>query len=758
MNNRRRISTLLFLLLGGITVLFSYFASGLYFDYNFENFFPEGDKDLDFFLEHRDKYGNDSDFALLIAVSENGIFDNNFLSEVDRISRSLDTMKFVEGVVSPTNLKFPVVGAFGVIQVPYIHLNEPARYKSDSARIYRDPLLIGTYFSDDSKSLCVFIDHTDELNNEEAGELLDNLNHLINSSSIDLRLLAKIRAQKKYLEKIMEQTFMFLLISIVLVCLFLWMTYRAAWGILVPLAVVIVAIVWILGLMGVFNHPLNIMTSLLPVIMFIVGMSDVVHMVSRYIEELRKGNPKIEALRMMIKEVGLATLLTSVTTAIGFFMLLFVNIPPLKYFGLFVGIGVFMAYVITILFLPSLLYRIKLPDVARSSDLQQKWKLFMSSLFLFTVKNRVKIAWTFLVILLFSIVGTLQVENNYYLLEDLADDEPIKADMHLLEQQYSGIRPIEISMTLQDKQQSFFDYEIISRIDSIDCYLRDSMGAGFVFSPAVLFRTMNKALNGGNSDSFTIPDALSDFKKTKKYLINHQQELPLNSVMNTEQNSARITGKTKDAGSNLAKKDRQKLKTYAESVGLLNYVDFQITGSSVILDKNNDTFVNDMVEGLSIAFLCIALLMWVLFQSFSATWISLVPNVIPLLFMAGMIGWTGFEINSTMSIVFTIAFGIAVDDTIHFLSKFKIELQKGRSKIYAVKRSMISTGKAIIVTTIILLSGFGSLAFSDFQSTFYIGFFVSIILMVAAITDLLLLPALLLMFYPETNRQKAEAS
>ncbi len=754
----RRISTILFLVLGGISAFFLFQASGLRFDYNFENFFPENDEDLEYYLQHRDLYGNDSDFALLVAESDKGIFDSAFLQEVDQLTKTLDTTRFIDHVVSPTTLKFPVVGAFGMIQVPYIHVNDPDRYAKDSARVYADPLLVGTYFGVSGKTVCLYIDHQDELNNEEAEELLKSLEDLVNSSNIELRLLAKIRAQKTYLEKIMEQTFLFLLISIVLVCIFLWLTYRALWGIVVPLAVVILAIIWILGLMHVFDQPLNIMTSLLPVIMFIVGMSDVVHMVSRYIEELRKGNDKLASLRLMIREVGIATLLTSVTTAIGFFMLLFVNIPPLKYFGLFVGIGVFMAYLITILFLPALLFRVKTPDVAKREDLLKRWKVLMTNLFIFTLRHRVRIAVVFVTLLIFSIIGVFQVTSNYYLLEDLADDEPIKQDMQFLEQEFSGIRPIEISLTLKDSSASFFDYEIVSRIDVVDNYLKDTLGAGFVVSPAILYKTIHKATNGGSSIAFVIPKNEKEFNRTKRYLQKHQKELPMDGVLLPDVLSARITGKTKDIGSNRAKKDRKQLMAFVTNSGLLEYVDFKITGSSVILDKNNDTFINDMVSGLSIAFVCIALLMWILFQSFSATWISLIPNVIPILFMAGMIGWTGFEINSTMSIVFTIAFGIAVDDTIHFLSKFKIELQKGRTKIYAVKRSMISTGKAIIVTTIILLSGFGSLIFSDFQSTFYIGFFVSIILLVAAITDLLLLPALLILFYPEPSVRKVATS
>ena len=174
------------------------------------------------------------------------------------------------------------------------------------------------------------------------------------------------------------------------------------------------------------------------------------------------------------------------------------------------------------------------------------------------------------------------------------------------------------------------------------------------------------------------------------------------------------------------------------------YFDYNMTGTALLVDKNNSIMASNMIIGLSIAFLLIASLMGILFKSFKMALISLIPNAIPLIIIAGIMGFTGTSINMSTSIIFTIAFGIAVDDTIHFLSKYKLQLGNGLTNLYAIKRTFLSTGKAIVLTSVILCSGFLSLMLSDFKSTYLIGVYITLILIFAVITDLLLLPILLL--------------
>ncbi|MDG1475786.1 MAG: MMPL family transporter, partial [Vicingaceae bacterium] len=207
----------------------------------------------------------------------------------------------------------------------------------------------------------------------------------------------------------------------------------------------------------------------------------------------------------------------------------------------------------------------------------------------------------------------------------------------------------------------------------------------------------------------------------------------------------RFTGKMDDVGSKKVKQMNIDFDNFFRNEINTQLINYKMTGTALLIDKNNEFLATNMIIGLSIAFLLIATLIGFIFKSIRMALLSIVPNVIPLAIIGGLMGFTGTTINMSTSIIFTIAFGIAVDDTIHFLSKFKIESQRGSSFIYSLKRTYISTGKAIVLTSLILCGGFISLIFSDFKSTFLIGTYVGLILFVAVITDLLLLPVLLMM-------------
>ena len=199
-----------------------------------------------------------------------------------------------------------------------------------------------------------------------------------------------------------------------------------------------------------------------------------------------------------------------------------------------------------------------------------------------------------------------------------------------------------------------------------------------------------------------------------------------------------------DIGSKKVKELNEKFEQFFQSEIDHSLIGYKMTGTALLVDKNNEFLATNMIFGLSIAFLLIALLIGIIFRSIKMALLSIIPNVIPLAFIGGLMGFLGTNINMSTSIIFTIAFGIAVDDTIHFLSKFKIEGSKGKSLMYSLKRTYLSTGKAIVLTTLILCGGFVSLIFSDFKSTFLIGAYVSLILFMAVLTDLLLLPILLM--------------
>jgi predicted RND superfamily exporter protein len=268
---------------------------------------------------------------------------------------------------------------------------------------------------------------------------------------------------------------------------------------------------------------------------------------------------------------------------------------------------------------------------------------------------------------------------------------------------------------------------------------------GFVSLNSVV-KNLQRANKGGAISEYKLPKNSQEWKKIEKQIRKLYKQGKLKMILNENLNTTRISGKVKDFGGLVFH------KKYAENAKLLNPVleknglDIHYTGMAFLIDRNNETLASSLMWGLVLAFLAVAILMGFIFKSVKMVLVTLIPNILPLMMVGGFMGLVGIDLKVSTSIIFTIAFGIAVDDTIHYVSKLKMELNKGRTMLYALKRSSISTGKAIVLTSLILMSGFFALIFSDFTSTYYIGLLVSITLLFAVLADLYLLPVLLILF------------
>jgi len=733
-----------------ILVLFTgtstFLSSNLKFDYNFEHFFPQNDPDLEFFLDYRDTYENDNDYVLISIGEQQSIFNKEFLNKADRFTNDLKTLNHIEKVISPTQIKQPIFNEFGFVELPIIHLNKPELFISDSTKIYNSKEYTQSFFSKDFNSICIVIHNSQIITKKASDELLSDIENLLEEYNFkDVHYAGKIRGQKEYLNKMKTEISLFLIISIALIVILLFFTFRSIFGIIVPIITVLMAIIIVLAIMYVSGKSLDVMSSLLPTILFVVGMSDAVHILSKYIEELRRGSPKFNAIKTTFKEIGWATLLTSITTAIGFITLMIINIKPVKDFGLYAAIGVMVAFTIAILLLPALLTLIKEPKLSKSNS--RFWSKYLSQLFIIVTRSPKRIIGIYGFIFITSLIGITQLKIDSRILEDLSEQNILQQDFRFFENQYTGIRPFEMSISVVDTSLSVLDYRVIQEMNKVDDYLYNEYNAGFIISPITLFKTLNKAAHSGNNKFYKIPSSKKEHLKLLKKLKRANINKRLEALIRKDFRACRFTGKMDDIGSNNAKKLNDSFSSFFSSKVDTNIINYKMTGTALLIDKNNEILSVNIISGLSIAFLFIAIIIGILYKSFKMALISLIPNVIPLTIIAGVMGFVGTNINISTSIVFTIAFGIAVDDTIHFLSRYKLELEKNKPKLFALKRTYLSTGKAILLTTLILCGGFVSLMFSDFKSTFLIGIYVTLILFVAVITDLILLPVLLMIFH-----------
>lgn len=749
----RNLSYATLLLIAVLTALSLYFASRLRFDYNFDNFFPKGDPDLAYYFSYRDKFGNDNDY-LLIGLENEGssLFDQGFLTRVDSLTSFLQRQPHVVAVVSPTTVASPVLETFGYFEIPYLHPDDPSRYEQDSLRIYSSRELIGTLFSEDASAVSLFVQTTDNLGKEASDTLITALQQELTKLGLtEEHIAGKALAQSVFIEKMKVELAVFMSASIVLVVFFLWLTFRNLWGVLVPLAVVLLSIVWAMGVMGLFNKPIDLMTVLLPTILFVVGMSDVIHILSRYQTETGNGMEKLAALKITIKEVGLATFLTSLTTAIGFLTLLTTAITPIRNFGLYTAISIGLAFLLAFTAMPAILLLSKKPAPVKARNTGFSWPLLLRRMFRWVLVHPKAILAISFAVILASMGGISRIKVDTTMLEDLGDDDPILRDFQFFEQKFSGVRPFELHL-MAGENQTLYDLEVMREIDELESYLYRQYGLNFITSPTTVVKTLNRAQNGGLQESYALPESEREMRRVRQRLQSLNNRSELQRIVTPDGKEGRLSGKMHDVGSARATALNDSLRSFISQNINPELLQTRLTGSALLLDKNNDYVTSNMMQGLLIAFAVIAVIVGLIFRSFRMVVISLVPNIIPLLMIGGLMGIMGVKLNVSISIIFTIAFGIAVDDTIHFLSKLKLELMAGKSLPYAVKRTFISAGKAIIITSCILVAGFLTLVLSTFDATFYVGLYISLTLVFAVVADLFLLPVLVLLFYKPAKK------
>lgn len=739
-----------YVLLGlvAITLPLAYQWKNLQFSYEFDDFLPQNDESAEVFIDFKNRFTSDIDFMLLAIERKDGIFDSTFLRKVENLETELKQVEDITTVRSILSMKeFRMMPGGLVVEIPYIHLDS-IRLDKDSTRIYQHQELINQFVSENGKSLCLFIKHTDFLSKNGSDQLAENLNKLMSNYDFEeYHLVGRVIGQKYYVEKMQHEMILFLSISVVLVIVFLWIAFRSIWGIILPLIVLFTAGIWVIGTMGLVGEPINILLVLLPSILFVVGMSDVIHLVSKYLDNLRFGMEKTEAVLNAMKEIGLATLLTSLTTAIGFLSLIVIPVKPIQSFAVFISLAVVITFLITITTLPALFIFSKPPAVVEKYK-NPIWYKILAKAYKWTLRNQLKIVLSFALVLLLSIFGITKLESNNFIMDELKDDNPVKADFNYLDDNYGGIRPFELILTLKDSENySFWDKDVLKDFEKLQAYLEQNYGVKRITSLVTILKTANRSFKGGLQSNYKLPESTIDINRFRKQLERIEGGVILNLCLDSTQQFARITGTIPDWGNIKVSGKNEALEKFLTNELKSKFLNAQLTGTAHLLDTNMKSLSYNMMQGLILASVIISVLMALLYRSFTMTIIALIPNMIPLLVVAGLMGYMGINLKISTAITFTIAFGIAVDDTIHFLSKLKLELSKGKTMLRALRVTYITTGKAIILTSLVLFAGFFMLVLSDFEGTFAMGALVSVSLLMAVIADLLLLPILLTRFY-----------
>ncbi|MDP3145183.1 MAG: MMPL family transporter [Bacteroidota bacterium] len=722
-----------------------YKIQNIKFDYDFEAFFPNEDHELEIYNNYRKTFEYDNEFALVAIENKSGIFNKNFLTKIDSLTKKLSGLKSVQRVTSPTNLKTLSFGGLVPTQTRVLHFENPDLYKDDSISIYQSAHLVGSFFPLNAKSLSIYIKTDDLLTKKQSDLLANGIETTLKEFKFDdIHYVGRIFAQTVYLKNLQKEFIVFICLSFIVIVIFLWFSFRSFYGVIVPVIIVLISILWTLGVMSLFGKSIDIMTAMLPTMIFIAGMSDVVHFFSKYFEEMAKGTLREKIYPLIIKEVGFPTFLTLITTVVGFLSLLFSSIKPIKEFGIYTSIGITIAFILTYTMLPALLYFFtpkKLVTVHGTNN--RTYSLMRTGLF-WIFRNQKTILIITSIVLILSLFGISKIKVNNILLEDLNEKVKIKQDFNFFDENYSGVRPFEILVTVKDKTKSVWDYDVITELNKVDEFIKKEYQAGFLVSPSSLVKSIYQ--NSYNDYKLSFP-VTEEYETISKQLKSNKKNREVKRLITSDGQKTRISAKIRDMGSIKVNNHNIELLAFIEKNINTNLLQFEITGAAHLIDRNNEYMVSNMTQGFLFSLIVIGILTFFLHRSWRMVLVFIIPNIIPLIIIGGIMGFAGIELKAATSLVFSIAFGIATDDTIHFISRLKIELGYGKSLMYAFKRTYFETGKPIILTTFILLGGFMTLMISDFQSTFYFGFLICITVVIAVLADIFLLPVLLFLIY-----------
>ncbi len=708
------------------------------FNYDFETFFPQEDDELAFYSSFRAEFESDNDYLLIALDNKEGeLLDPSFLQRAYGLQQNVMALDQVDTVISILTLEKPVIGVFGLGKEKVLDWEqESIAGGMEKLESYRSGLI-----SEDGKSMLLWVKNEQGISKEDGDQLYTSIKQIFEESSLlPLAIAGKIQTQGDFVTLMQEEFTLFFMLSLLLILLLLVVIFKSWWGVLIPAIVLTVGVLWALGMIVHMGKAFDVMSVMQPTIFLIVGLSALVHYFSHLSGKAKEGVGNEVAIQEVFAQLLIPVWLTILTTSLGFMSLYFTSIPALQQFGLTTGLGVLVMFFAVNLITPGLLYLFAIPR--SHSDAKASHPRFYATIFVWILHHKKAILIVFTLMSIGAVLLGTRVQVNGFLLDNLPNDHPIQQDFGFFDAQYGGSNPLEISVSPGANASTLLDYPVLVELDKLETRIMELFGGKLLLSPLSVVKTLNQAQNQGNESAYKLPSQ-GQYRRMQAWLKRALllQEVP---VISEDMRWGRISGRTADLGTLKMDVLRAELLEFVEKEVDGNLLQVRWTGTGYLIDKAHRSVTVQTAKGLLVAFVLVGAVAGLLFKSWRVSFVLLLTNLIPLVSMLGLMFLLGIEFKLTTAILFTVAFGIAVDDSIHFMTRLRQELSKGKDLLYALKRTFLETGKAIVLTSVILVAGFGLLAFSGFGVTHFTGLLISASLVFALLTDLVLLPVLLL--------------
>lgn len=751
---RYRIVNLIIILL--LTAFMGYKALNVKLSYEFVEMLPAKDTTLIEYHNFKKMFGEDGS-VMFVGIQDSNLFKLKEFNDFYDLTYQIKSIEGVKDMVSVARLfyltkndslkKFdfkPVIGSKPKTQAELDSLKNIIF----SLRFY-DGLLFN---QKTNVSLLMITLDKKKINSEYRFKLINEIKAKTEAFSVKYNTqfhysgLPYIRTVTSKIIK--NELILFTLLALLVVAIILFLYYRSFKVVLVPLLVVIICVIWVLGTVSIFGYEITILTGIIPPLIIIICTENCIFLINKYHFEYKQHKNKVKALSRIVQRVGFATLLTNATAATGFAAFIITQNKLLSEFGLVASLNILALYIISLFLVPILFSFFKPPTERNVKHLDNKLTNIIVRKIVYTVEHRRKLIYIIsAVVLVAGLFGITRLKVTGRVVDDIGKNTVLYQDLLFLEKNFKGVMPLEISIDTK-KKKGVMSLSTLKKIDRLQDSLAIYPELSRPLSVVEVVKFAKQAFYNNDSTMYSLPngnelvfmlDYIPKYGKNKKTIVN--------SFIDSNLQVTRISVQMANIGTREIQKIKDDLKPKIDSIFNPKKYDVNITGTSVVFLKGTDFLVNNLGTSLIFAIIIIAIIITFLFTSGRIVIISLVPNLLPQIITAGMMGYLGISIKPSTILIFSIALGISIDNAILYLSRYRQQLSIRKWNIHeCVIAALKETSFSMIYSSSVLFLGFSIFAFSSFGGTQSMGYLISFTLFIAMFCNLFLLPSLLLTF------------
>ncbi|MFM2193321.1 MAG: hypothetical protein RLZZ118_2278 [Bacteroidota bacterium] len=740
------------------TAIMGYFASKVQLSYEFTNAIPADNPKLKEYKEFKRIFGEDGNL-LVIGLDAKTLNEPNKFKEYKKYCEQLQKQDGVDNVLSvPTAVVIYKVktDTSEKLKSRPIFTNQDDSISSQLNLFYSLPFYSNLLYNANTQTHLVAVRLKKEIMfSAKRLEVVANVEKLTHEfgkvQNLEMHISGLPFVRSKMATDVKKEMQLFLLVSLLLTAVILFLFFRNISAVIFSLLTVLLGVVWAVGILVLLGYKITLLTALVPPLIIVIGIPNCIYFLNKYHQEYAKYGQQAKALVLMVQRMGIVTLFTNLTAAIGFGVFCFTKSQILQEFGWVAWLSIIVIFFISLFFIPAIFSYLAPPKTKHTDYLNSKSLLFVLrglEQLVFKKRQLLYIVWG--VALAIGIAGMFRLKSVGYMVDDLPKNGKIYQDLKYFEKNFKGVMPLEIWVDTK-KKNGATSLGTLGKIDELSAAIAEMPQLGRPLSVVDAIKFARQAYYDGDSSSYGLPSGF-DVAFLLPYLRANKEEngkgAQLNNILksfvDSTKQTARISVSMADVGSAEMPKVIDAIQTKSYDIFDTARYDIKYTGTSIVFLEGSKFIINSLRDSIIYAFLMIFACMIFLFRNGRIVLFSILSNIIPIIITAGIMGWFGIALKPSTVLVFSVALGITVDVTIRFLVAFKQELPKyGNNIKAAVAATMHDTGMSIIYTSLILIAGFLVFVISQFDGTKALGYLTSITLLLAMFINLTILPALL---------------